>query len=782
MATVRKILILICAACAISTGIAQVSTLYSFGQAAGTYAPITGGSVLAQTTFDDGVIDVTIPTFFFNGNYYTTAHVSTNGFITLGSAAAVTNYTPVSNVATYAGAISPFGTNLVNSTVGSPEIRYEQIGAEAIFQWQDVKRFAAGTERFSFQARLNTATGVVRFVYSAVTDLTSSITNQPESGLRGSTNAFAQVKNRRVTTGTDTWLTSLAGTVSASKMRFTTTSPAKFPIGGETYTFTPTCLSPMATTSLTSDCATNSFSVVVNVTALGSATAVDINASTLGLLHNDVSLGTYSCGPFPIGTPVTITLAHSANAGCTNTLGIFNPATTCVTVENGSCLVDPFPIIPDNGCSAGADLQATIPISGFNTTLGSSPGQTILQSLEFIVAHTYRGDLQLRLTSPSGQTRDLLIQQPSPQSEGSNFGNPNACPGIVVQLRDDAPVPLSTMDPAIGNVSGAFQPQQSLSGFTGNANGNWVLRICDNSPDDEGNLRYIRLRLRNVDCLGVIGGTTGPGSACNDGNPNTTGDVYGTNCVCAGTGASGVNVDARVLLEGPFDANTGLMHDSLRSKNLVPLSEPFTAAGFPLVSAGGESTNAGVLSTTGPTAIVDWVLLELRNSANSSTIMRSVCALVRRNGQIVSTTGTSPVLFPGMAPGNYFLAVRHRNHLGAMTASAIGLSASTTIVNFTTAATFGSQATKTIGAVNALWTGNVLSDGSLSYIGVNNDRDPILLRVGGTTPNNTATGYFPEDVNMDGSVKYIGIGNDRDPLLINVGSTTPNSVRVEQLP
>ena len=782
MASVRKTLMLLCLSSLVSHGIAQVSTLYSFGQSAGTYAPILGGSVLAQTTFDDVVIDTSIPTFFFNGSYYTTAHVSTNGFLTLGSAAATNNYTPVSNVDTYAGAISPFGTNLVNSTVGSPEIRYEQVGAEAVFQWQDVKRFAAGTERFSFQARLNTATGVVRFVYSPVMNLTSAITNQPETGLRGATNAFAQVKNRKLTTGADTWLTSLAGTVSASKMRFTSTAPAKFPIGGETYTFTPTCLSPMATTSLTSDCATNSFSVVVNITALGSSSAVDINSSTLGLLHNDVGLGSYSCGPFPIGTPVTITVAHSTNAGCTNTLGIFNPATTCTTVPNGTCIVEPYPIIPDNGCGNGADLQATIPISGLNTTLGSGPGQTIFQSLEFIVAHTYRGDLQLRLTSPDGQTRDLLIQQPSPQSEGANFGNPNACPGIVVQLRDDATTPLSAMDPIIGNVTGAFRPQQTLSGFSGNANGNWVLRICDNSPDDEGSLRYIRLRLRNVDCLGVIGGTTGPGSACNDGNPNTTGDVYGSNCVCAGIGASGVNVDARVLLEGPYDANTGLMYDSLRSKGLVPLTEPFTAAGFPLVGAGGESTNAGVLSATGPTAIVDWVLLELRNTANPATVQRSACALVQRDGRIVSPSGASPVLFSGIAPGNYFVAVRHRNHLGAMTASAIGLSAPTTTVNFITTTTFGTQATKGIGAVNALWAGNVVGDGSLSYIGTNNDRDPILLRVGGTSPNNAVTGYFPEDVDLDGSVKYIGNENDRDPILINVGSTTPNSLRIEQLP
>ena len=50
-------------------------------------------------------------------------------------------------------------------------------------------------------------------------------------------------------------------------------------------------------------------------------------------------------------------------------------------------------------------------------------------------------------------------------------------------------------------------------------------------------------------------------------------------------------------------------------------------------------------------------------------------------------------------------------------------------------------------------------------------------------PNNTVTGqYAKEDANMDGTVKYTGSTNDRDPILVNVGSTTPNNTRTEQVP
>ena len=35
---------------------------------------------------------------------------------------------------------------------------------------------------------------------------------------------------------------------------------------------------------------------------------------------------------------------------------------------------------------------------------------------------------------------------------------------------------------------------------------------------------------------------------------------------------------------------------------------------------------------------------------------------------------------------------------------------------------------------------------------------------------------------MNGVVKYTGSVNDRDPILVNVGSTTPNAVRNGQVP
>ncbi|MBK8338859.1 MAG: hypothetical protein IPK99_02065 [Flavobacteriales bacterium] len=73
-------------------------------------------------------------------------------------------------------------------------------------------------------------------------------------------------------------------------------------------------------------------------------------------------------------------------------------------------------------------------------------------------------------------------------------------------------------------------------------------------------------------------------------------------------------------------------------------------------------------------------------------------------------------------------------------------------------------------------------DASLKYAGGSNDRDPILVAIGGVVPTATVNGYLPTDVTLDGVVKYAGSNNDRDPILINIGGAVPTSTRAQQLP
>ncbi len=245
---------------------------------------------------------------------------------------------------------------------------------------------------------------------------------------------------------------------------------------------------------------------------------------------------------------------------------------------------------------------------------------------------------------------------------------------------------------------------------------------------------------------------------------------------------NGVLLDLKAFLDGPFDANTGMMHDSLRVNGLIPLDEPYVALGFPQVGTGGESIPASILVGSGSDAVVDWVRVELRSATTPSSIIAAQSGIITRSGQVLSPAGTPMRI--GAPVGSYHVVLRHRNHLGVMTANPVqlGVVATTIDLRTSTTTTWGTQAQRAVGETRRMWSGEVVRDGLVVYTGANNDRDRILQVIGGTVPTNVVEGYTPSDVNMDGLVKYTGGHNDRDPILANIGGTVPTSSRLEQLP
>jgi hypothetical protein len=139
--------------------------------------------------------------------------------------------------------------------------------------------------------------------------------------------------------------------------------------------------------------------------------------------------------------------------------------------------------------------------------------------------------------------------------------------------------------------------------------------------------------------------------------------------------------------------------------------------------------------------------------------------------------------FP-LGPDDYYIALRHRNHLAVMTQNSLNLSGSSTVIDLTdgSTATYGTSAQQVVAPVYVLWAGDVTFDGDIKYTGAGNDRDPILQAIGGSLATNTVSGYLPSDLNMDGTVKYTGAGNDRDVILVNIGGTVATNVRTDQLP
>ena len=291
----------------------------------------------------------------------------------------------------------------------------------------------------------------------------------------------------------------------------------------------------------------------------------------------------------------------------------------------------------------------------------------------------------------------------------------------------------------------------------------------------------------------VVNDSFGDGLCCAFGNGSFTlrnaqntvlasGASFTTSSVNPFCVQSAVQANINVFLEGPYGTGP-LMSDALRTASAIPNTEPYTAMGFATVGPAVAPIGAGVLSTTGNNAIVDWVFVELRSGAPGYATVAARAALVQRDGDVVGVNGTSALSF-GVASGSYHVVVRHRNHLGIMTALPIVLSGSPATINFTSSATatYGTEARRNVAGTQVMWTGDVNRDGVLLYTGGGNDRDLILSRIGGIIPTNSVSGYLDEDLNLSGTVLYTGQDNDRDPILQNIGGVIPTNSRIQQLP
>lgn len=213
-----------------------------------------------------------------------------------------------------------------------------------------------------------------------------------------------------------------------------------------------------------------------------------------------------------------------------------------------------------------------------------------------------------------------------------------------------------------------------------------------------------------------------------------------------------------VYLQGAFtNPNMGeesLMRDDLRVAGLVPIVSPY---------GDGFTVDVTVFNTTGSTAVVDWVQVQLRDATDSNLVIESQSALLLRNGNIVTIDGISDLTF-AQSMGNYHVAILHRNHLGVLTANSVSLSSSVTNLDLSSnmnAANGGPLALRDMGnGVFAIYAGDVTSDGNI----LNTDISNAISNSGGINI------YSGADANMDGNILNTDIA-----LIIQ-----PNAGRIQQ--
>ena len=168
-----------------------------------------------------------------------------------------------------------------------------------------------------------------------------------------------------------------------------------------------------------------------------------------------------------------------------------------------------------------------------------------------------------------------------------------------------------------------------------------------------------------------------------------------------------------------------------------------------------DTTDNTVLGRAGDNAIVEWVRLELRDKNNPAVILHTRSGLVQRDGDIVGADGTSPVFFTGVANDNYYVAIRHRNHLGFRTNAAIALAENTYAPNFTNSisSVYGTVPTplRLIDAANniyAMYSADANGDGTVNSVDRNAHWRP---QNGGIYNYGTSTADF----NLDGAVNAV---------------------------
>jgi hypothetical protein len=174
-------------------------------------------------------------------------------------------------------------------------------------------------------------------------------------------------------------------------------------------------------------------------------------------------------------------------------------------------------------------------------------------------------------------------------------------------------------------------------------------------------------------CFNYMGGSTGltwfdDGASCQysgypDYNPlnDTPTSTYYKN----GTVSGGIRLGLKLFIEGAF--SNGMMKTSLNDLTLIPLSQPYS--GSPWNYGGFESV------TTIPGNVVDWVLVELRETtgdASTATSDKSIAkkaAFVMNDGSVKAVDGTNTLNFPVHLTNNLYIVLYHRNHVAVISAT-----------------------------------------------------------------------------------------------------------------
>lgn len=195
-----------------------------------------------------------------------------------------------------------------------------------------------------------------------------------------------------------------------------------------------------------------------------------------------------------------------------------------------------------------------------------------------------------------------------------------------------------------------------------------------------------------------------------------------------------VSFSGRAYFEGYY--SNSQMNTSLNNSNLLPFAQPYFNA--PHNYTGSEFTS------NFPNGTVDWVLLELRDANNESTVIDRKAGLIRSDGVITDVNGSPSIAFnaPG---GSYYVVLHHRGHVSIMSANPISLP-NNGITDFTTSPT----TVKGISQIKLVNGAYVMRAGDFDGSGTVNFADFVRW----LQNNNTLNAYLDMDVDGNSTINF----------------------------
>lgn len=126
--------------------------------------------------------------------------------------------------------------------------------------------------------------------------------------------------------------------------------------------------------------------------------------------------------------------------------------------------------IADNSCNASHDFPVTV------TGVGVLGVSNSFSNVTFNITHTWDGDLDISLVAPDGVT--IVELSTDNGGSGDNYTNTVISP--------DGATSIAT---GVAPFTGTYTPEGNLAVLNGlNADGTWILRVCDDAADDIGTL------------------------------------------------------------------------------------------------------------------------------------------------------------------------------------------------------------------------------------------------------------------------------------------------------